>query len=204
MLLLVDNYDSFTYNLTDYLLQLGQTCKVIRNDEVRVDELERSEYSAVVISPGPGTPQQAGITMPLITAWHKAIPILGVCLGHQALGMFFGAPLVRATRPVHGKTSVIEHDSHALFERLPPRFEVMRYHSLLLDASHPFGMNVIARNAEGEIMAIAHPRWPLAGFQFHPESILTAHGLQLLDNWLRWSGSADTRGTRTSLLVGNV
>ena len=132
MVLLLDNYDSFTYNLRDYILQLGQECRVVRNDEMNVDELADLNFSSAVISPGPKTPASAGITMQFMERFYQSKPILGICLGHQAIGQFFGAGLVRAIQPMHGKTSVISHTNHFLFDGLPAQFEVMRYHSLIL------------------------------------------------------------------------
>jgi anthranilate synthase/aminodeoxychorismate synthase-like glutamine amidotransferase len=184
-LLLIDNYDSFTYNLLDYFEQLGADCHVIRNDEAPVQSLSPSDYGALVISPGPKSPREAGITMELIDRWHQLVPILGICLGHQALGLYFGATLVRAQRPVHGKTSQATHSGHPVFSGLPSTLEVMRYHSLILEANDHMAMKTIAEGEGGEIMAIAHEHLPLIGLQFHPESVLTVHGLAILRNWLR-------------------
>jgi len=183
MVLLLDNYDSFTYNLRDYILQLGQQCVVVRNDEMTIDELEKINFSSAVISPGPRTPSDAGITMPFIERFHASKPILGICLGHQAIGEFFGAKLVKAVKPMHGKTSVITHTGHFLFDDLPGEVEVMRYHSLILDNLSAIPLQVIAQTAADEIMAIAHKDLKVAGVQFHPESILTPHGIVLLKNW---------------------
>jgi anthranilate synthase/aminodeoxychorismate synthase-like glutamine amidotransferase len=183
MVLLLDNYDSFTYNLRDYVLQLGPECKVVRNDEMTVEELAKLDFSSAIISPGPKTPRDAGITMQFIDRFHTSKPILGICLGHQAIGEFFGAKLVKAAKPMHGKTSVITHAGHFLFNGLPPEFEVMRYHSLILDALEGSPLQVIANTAENEIMAIAHNDLKIAGVQFHPESILTPQGLNILKNW---------------------
>lgn len=183
MVLLLDNYDSFTYNLRDYILQLGLSCTVIRNNEMSIDEIARLNFSSAVISPGPGVPKNAGLLMPFIEHFHAHKPILGICLGHQAIGEFFGAPLVRASQPMHGKTSVITHNNHFLFKNLPPQIEVMRYHSLLLSNIEHTPLEVTARTASNEIMAIAHPQLKIAGLQFHPESIGTPHGLQIMRNW---------------------
>ena len=183
MVLLLDNYDSFTYNLRDYLLQLGQSCKVVRNDEMTVEELEDVDFSSAIISPGPKTPQSAGITMQFIERFHQSKPILGICLGHQAIGEFFGAQLVKANKPMHGKTSVINHTNHFLFKGLPGQFEVMRYHSLILTGLQHTGLDIIASTEENEVMAVAHRELKIAGVQFHPESILTPHGLSILKNW---------------------
>jgi anthranilate synthase/aminodeoxychorismate synthase-like glutamine amidotransferase len=183
MVLLIDNYDSFTYNLRDYVLQLGYSCRVIRNDELTLDEVAAIDFSSAIISPGPKTPAEAGITMAFIGRFYQNKPILGICLGHQAIGRYFGAQLVKAANPMHGKTSVIEHTSHRLFKGLPAKFEVMRYHSLILEQVEQTPLQVIARTAANEVMAVAHPTLKLAGIQFHPESVLTPHGLAIMKNW---------------------
>ena len=183
MVLLLDNYDSFTYNLRDYVLQLGEECKVVRNDEMTMDELAALDFSSAIISPGPKTPANAGITMQFIERFQSSKPILGICLGHQAIGGFFGAKLVKAAKPMHGKTSLITHNGHFIFNGLPPQVEVMRYHSLILDELDKTPLKVIATTAENEVMAITHPQLKIVGVQFHPESILTTQGLQLLKNW---------------------
>ena len=183
MVLLLDNYDSFTYNLRDYILQLGHECMVVRNDEMTVDEMTAISFSSAIISPGPKTPESAGITMQFIERFYASKPILGICLGHQAIGEFFGAKLVKAEKPMHGKTSVITHADHFLFKGLPEQFEVMRYHSLILDGVDSTDLTVIASTAENEVMAIAHNQLKIAGVQFHPESILTPQGLGILKNW---------------------
>lgn len=183
-LLLIDNYDSFTFNLLDYFAQLGAECVVVRNDEVPLDRLGPEHYTGIVISPGPKTPSEAGVTMQVIEQHHRDMPILGICLGHQALGQYFGANLVRAPKPVHGKTSTVRLSEHPLFAGLPATIEVMRYHSLILEPGPFFEMDVVGRSDDGVIMAIAHPLLPLAGLQFHPESILTTEGLNILRNWL--------------------
>jgi len=183
MVLLLDNYDSFTYNLRDYILQLGLECKTIRNDEMSLNELEDLNFSSAVISPGPKTPAEAGITMKFIARFYSSKPILGICLGHQAIGEYFGAKLVKAVKPMHGKTSRIRHNRNFIFSNLPDEFEVMRYHSLILDDIEKTDLQVTAETGKNEIMAIAHPVLKIAGLQFHPESILTPHGLQIMKNW---------------------
>ncbi len=183
MVLLLDNYDSFTYNLYDYILQCGQECRVVRNDEMSLEELAAIDFTSAVISPGPKTPEQAGLTNAFIQRFYKTKPILGICLGHQAIGQIFGAKLVPAQKPMHGKTSVISHTGHFVFNHLPALFEVMRYHSLILTGVEKTELLVTARTVAGEVMGITHPRYPLAGLQFHPESILTPTGLQILRNW---------------------
>lgn len=183
MILLVDNYDSFTYNLLDYLEQLGASCKVIRNDEYSLSEIIAMEPEAIVISPGPGRPAESGILAELIAYYHDKLPLLGICLGHQAIGEYYGARLQKAAQPMHGKTSVIRHNGHPMFSGIPENMEVMRYHSLILE-NVPAPLLVTARTAGSEIMAMAHPVLPIWSFQFHPESVLTAFGLTLINNWL--------------------
>lgn len=187
-ILLLDNYDSFTYNLYDYLLQAGAQCQVLRNDACSLEEFERLDFDALVLSPGPERPAGAGLMLPLIAQFFDKKPILGICLGHQALGEFFGANLVKAQLPMHGKTSQITHSGHPLFVDLPTQFAVMRYHSLLLESLEGTPLHSIAQTAEGEIMALAHETLPLLGVQFHPESILTEWGLELLKNWVKNAG----------------
>jgi anthranilate synthase/aminodeoxychorismate synthase-like glutamine amidotransferase len=183
MWVLIDNYDSFTWILQHYLLQTGHECTVYRNDEITLQQLITINPSRIILSPGPETPLQAGITMAAIDHFHKTTPILGVCLGHQALGMYFGAKLVHASYPMHGKTSEIMHNGHKLFDRIPSPFTVMRYHSLSVEAFDGTGLEATAHTADGTIMALAHKVYPCVGVQFHPESVGTEHGLQLLKNW---------------------
>lgn len=183
-ILLLDNYDSFTYNLYDYLLQTGADCVVLRNDALTLQEFERLNVEAAVFSPGPKRPADAGVMLQLIGAWRRRMPMLGICLGHQALGEFFGARLVKARVPMHGKTAPVRHNGHPLFEGVPSPFLVMRYHSLVLESLDGTPLENIAQTGEGEIMALAHRSLPLTGVQFHPESILTEYGLQILKNWL--------------------
>ncbi len=183
-ILLLDNYDSFTYNLYDYLLQTGVDCTVLRNDAFTMEELELLDFQAIVLSPGPKRPADAGLMLAVIKRYYQRLPILGICLGHQALGEFFDAKLVKATLPMHGKTSLIQHKGHPIFQKIPEKFTVMRYHSLLLKSPLPPTLNCLASTDSGEIMALAHQSLPLIGLQFHPESILSEHGLQLLRNWV--------------------
>jgi anthranilate synthase/aminodeoxychorismate synthase-like glutamine amidotransferase len=184
-ILLLDNYDSFTYNLYDYLLQLGVQCEVIRNDALTQADFPTLDFDAAVLSPGPKRPEQAGVLMDFIHFFHQIKPMLGVCLGHQALGLYFGAHLEKSTVPMHGKTSVIEHNGHALFYQIPRQHNVMRYHSLLLTSLEGTPLIPLAFSDNGELMALAHRSLPLLGVQYHPESVLTEYGLDLLRNWLQ-------------------
>lgn len=183
MWVLIDNYDSFTWILQHYLLQTGNDCKVYRNDEITIAELEQLNPERLIISPGPETPLQAGISMQAIATFCGRIPILGVCLGHQALGMHFGAQLRHAGYPMHGKVSEISHTSHILFRDIPARYSVMRYHSLVIDRLEDTGLQAIASTSDGTVMAISHIHLPCIGVQFHPESVGTQYGLKLLQNW---------------------
>ncbi len=183
MILLLDNYDSFTYNLYDYLLQTGVDCRVVRNDEWAISDFEKIHFKALVLSPGPKKPGDAGIMMDLIAHYHLRIPILGVCLGHQAIGEYFGAKLIKARVPMHGKTTFISHQGQGIFEGIPSPFQVMRYHSLLLESLEGTPLKGTAYSPEDELMAFQHHSLPLTGVQFHPESILTEYGLKMIANW---------------------
>lgn len=181
--LLLDNYDSFTYMLKDYIEQCGVVCDVKRNDSVNVlDEISR--YDALVISPGPQTPGDAGQLMQALERYVLVKPILGVCLGHQGLGVYFGARLMKAKQPKHGKIDTLTHTEHPLFAGIPPTFDATRYHSLVIDSLPP-ELEIIASSGGGEIMGIAHKSLPLWGIQFHPESCTTEYGLQLIQNFLK-------------------
>ena len=189
MLLMLDNYDSFTYNLVQYLGELGQEVKVYRNDEITVEAVEKLKPAQIVISPGPCTPNEAGISVPLIKALAGKVPILGVCLGHQAIGQAFGGKIVHAKQVMHGKTSPIRHDSRGVFRGLPGGYTATRYHSLVIEkASLPAELEVSAWTDDGEIMGVRHRRLAVEGVQFHPESILTEHGHALLKNFLQGGG----------------
>lgn len=180
----IDNYDSFTYNLVQYLESLGVTCDVRLNDRTSPAEIEAARPSGILLSPGPGTPDDAGVTLATIAALGGKIPIFGVCLGHQSIGQHFGADVVRAPRLMHGKTSPIEHEGLGVFRGLPSPFAATRYHSLVIEPSSlPDVLEVTARTKEGEIMGVRHRTLPIEGVQFHPESILTEGGLRLLQNW---------------------
>jgi anthranilate synthase/aminodeoxychorismate synthase-like glutamine amidotransferase len=191
MILVLDNYDSFTYNLVQYLGELGARMRVARNDALTVDEVEAMAPGGIVISPGPGHPDGAGISLALIRRFHAQVPILGVCLGHQAIGRAFGGTVARARRQMHGKTSPITHDGRGVFRGLPPGFEATRYHSLVvLEAGLPADLEITARANDGEIMGLRHRRYPVEGVQFHPESILTSQGKTLLANFLALTPAA--------------
>ncbi len=191
MILVLDNYDSFTYNLVQYMGELGATMHVARNDALTVDDVEALAPDAIVISPGPGNPDGAGISLALIERFYARVPILGVCLGHQAIGQAFGGTVARAGRQMHGKTSTISHDGRGVFRGLPNNFEATRYHSLVvLEAGLPADLEISARAEDGEIMGLRHRRYPVEGVQFHPESILTAQGKALLANFLELSSVA--------------
>jgi len=186
MLLMIDNYDSFTYNLVQYLGELGQDVRVFRNDQISVSEIERMKPDHVVISPGPCTPNEAGISVETIQKLAGKIPILGVCLGHQSIGQAFGGRIVRAKQLMHGKTSLVQHANVGVFQGLPNPFEATRYHSLVIErGSLPDCLEITAWTEDGEIMGVRHKSLAVEGVQFHPESILTQHGHELLGNFLR-------------------
>lgn len=186
MVLVIDNYDSFTYNLVQYLGELGADVRVRRNDSASLEELAALRPDRIVISPGPGRPEEAGVTMSVIRAFGQATPVLGVCLGHQAIGAVFGGDVVRAGTPMHGKTSTVEHDGRGVFNGIAGPFLASRYHSLVVsEAGLPQDLEVSARTREdGVIMGLRHRRWPVHGVQFHPESILTVEGRRILRNFL--------------------
>src|SRR6185436_5303262 len=186
MLLMIDNYDSFTYNLVQYLGELGEDVRVFRNDEITVAEAVAMKPERVVLSPGPCTPNEAGITLALIAELAGKVPLLGVCLGHQAIGQAFGGKVVRARQVMHGKTSQIEHTVQGVFRDLPGGFVATRYHSLVIESeSVPDCLEVTAQSEDGEIMGVRHRLHPVEGVQFHPEAILTEHGHRLLKNFLQ-------------------
>ncbi|MEA3493719.1 MAG: aminodeoxychorismate/anthranilate synthase component II [Candidatus Margulisiibacteriota bacterium] len=186
MILMIDNYDSFTYNLVQYLGELGEELQVFRNDKIKIKEIEKLNPSRIVISPGPGTPKDAGISKEVIKKFAGKLPILGVCLGEQTIGEVFGGKVVRADRLMHGKTSEIQHDGKTIFKGLPDPFTATRYHSLILERkSLPACFEISAWTDENEIMGIRHKEFKLEGVQFHPESILTEAGKKLLANFLR-------------------
>ena len=185
MIAMIDNYDSFTYNLVQYLGELGAETKVFRNDEIGVEEIEAMAPSHIVISPGPCTPNVAGVTLPLIERLAGRVPILGVCLGHQAIGQAFGGRVVRAKQVMHGKVSRIHHDGDGVFSEIKNNFVATRYHSLVVErASLPACLAITAESEDGEIMGLRHRSLPVEGVQFHPEALLTEHGHEMLQNFL--------------------
>ncbi len=184
MILMIDNYDSFTYNLVQYLGELGGELLVYRNDRVTLEEMQALAPSHIVISPGPGRPQDGGISCNIIRHFYRSVPILGVCLGHQCIAEVFGGRVERAIEPVHGKTSFIHHDGRGVLRGLPQPFEATRYHSLVAIEPLPNCLEVTARTESGQVMGLRHRDYPTEGVQFHPESILTTAGKQLLKNFL--------------------
>ena len=190
MVFVIDNFDSFTYNLVQYLGELGARVIVRRNNEVTVDEIAALNPSRIVISPGPGRPEQAGVTVDAIRQLGPRIPILGVCLGHQAIGLAFGGKVVRARVPMHGKTSAITHDQRGVFAGVANPFEAARYHSLVVErASMPPELEIAARTQdEGVVMGLRHREYPVHGVQFHPESVMTRQGMRMLENFLAVEG----------------
>jgi len=186
MILFIDNYDSFTYNLVDYFGQLEPNLVVVRNDKITIERIKVLKPQGIVISPGPGIPENAGICLEVIKQFYKKIQILGVCLGHQCIGSVFGGLIKRAPDPVHGKVADIYHHSKGIFEKLPVPFQATRYHSLIIDRnSIPEELEIIAETEDKIIMGIQHKTFPTIGVQFHPESILTNCGFSLLENWLK-------------------
>lgn len=186
MILMIDNYDSFTYNLVQYFGELGQQVRVFRNDKITLEEIEKLKPQRIVISPGPCSPKEAGISCEVITHFAGKLPLLGVCLGHQCIGHVFGGVVDRNERLMHGKTSMIHHDGKTIFKDLPNPFEATRYHSLvILKHTLPAVLEISAQTKEGEIMGVRHKQFPIEGVQFHPESILTSSGKELLRNFLK-------------------
>ena len=191
MIVMIDNYDSFTYNLVQYLGEMGEELRVFRNDEITVDEVAALQPDHLIISPGPCTPNEAGISVPLIHAMAGKVPILGVCLGHQSIGQAFGGEIVRAERLMHGKTSPVRHEREGVFRGLPSPFEATRYHSLLIRRETlPGCLEITAETEAGEIMGVRHRELPVEGVQFHPESVLTECGKDLLRNFVKGGAPA--------------
>jgi anthranilate synthase component 2 len=202
MLLLIDNYDSFTFNLVHYLGEIGGVCEVVRNDKITVVEAMALNPKGIVLSPGPCTPNEAGICLDLIKAAGASIPILGVCLGHQAIGQAYGGRVVRAPVPMHGKRSTVTTTGRGLFANVPQRFEVTRYHSLIVErASLPPDLRITAETADGIIMGLEHTRHPVHGVQFHPESIASEHGHDILAGFLRVAGIEPKRRNTRERIV---
>jgi anthranilate synthase component II len=186
MLLMIDNYDSFTYNLVQYFGELGEDVRTFRNDEITIEAIENLNPSRICISPGPCTPHEAGVSVPVLQHFAGKLPILGVCLGHQSIGAAFGGKIIRAQQVMHGKTSPIEHTGIGVFKNLPSPYTIIRYHSLAIARdSLPDCLEVTAWTADGEIMGVRHKTHPIEGVQFHPESILSEHGHALLQNFLK-------------------
>ena len=199
MLLLIDNYDSFTYNLVHFLGELGAPCEVVRNDRLTVAAAMAMKPKAIVLSPGPCTPNEAGICLDLVAKAGASIPILGVCLGHQTIGQAYGGKVIRAPEPMHGKLSTVRHKGKGLFADLPARIEVTRYHSLVVErASLPADLEVTAETADGLIMGLQHKRHPVHGLQFHPESIASEHGHDMLANFLKLAGLSPRRRNKAA------
>ena len=183
-ILVIDNYDSFTYNLVQYFMELGTEVEVVRNDAEPLDRIVQRSIEGVVVSPGPGRPEDSGVSLESVKAFgERRIPLLGVCLGHQCIGTVFGGSVAKAARIMHGKTSPIHHDGVGLFRELPNPFQAMRYHSLIIEEVPP-GFEITARTDQEEIMGIRHEKWPLEGVQFHPESYRTDTGIKILENFL--------------------
>jgi anthranilate synthase component II len=194
MLILIDNYDSFTYNLVHFLGELGAPCEVIRNDKITADEVLAKKPQAIVLSPGPCTPNEAGICLDLIAKAGGKVPLLGVCLGHQAIGQVYGGKVIRAPEPLHGKLSTIRHTDAGVFKGLPEKFDVTRYHSLIVErGSLPDDLEVTAETPDGLIMGLQHKTHPVHGVQFHPESIASQQGHALLANFLTLAGLSPRR-----------
>jgi len=189
MILMIDNYDSFTFNIVQYLGQMGEDVQVYRNDKTTIDGIRKLQPQAIFLSPGPGSPRQAGITVDVIRAFYKTLPIMGICLGHQSIGFAFGGEVVRAQRIMHGKVSPVEHDGKTIFAGLPNPFTAGRYHSLVVrPETLPSCLEASAKTAEGEIMGLRHKDYPVEGIQFHPESVLTPQGKRIIRNFLKYSG----------------
>ncbi|PKN10465.1 MAG: anthranilate/aminodeoxychorismate synthase component II [Deltaproteobacteria bacterium HGW-Deltaproteobacteria-7] len=186
MILMIDNYDSFTFNIVQYLGQMGEDVQVYRNDKITPDGIRKLNPQAIFLSPGPGSPKEAGITVDVIREFYTDVPLMGICLGHQSIGFAFGGEVVRASRIMHGKVSPVEHDGKTIFSGLPNPFTAGRYHSLVVrPESLPACLEVSARTAEGEIMGLRHKDYPVEGIQFHPESVLTPQGKRILRNFLK-------------------
>jgi anthranilate synthase/aminodeoxychorismate synthase-like glutamine amidotransferase len=189
MILMIDNYDSFTFNIVQYLGQMGEDVRVYRNDKITLEEIDKLNPQAIFLSPGPRSPREAGITVEVIRRFYKSIPIMGICLGHQSIGFAFGGEVVRARRIMHGKTSLVSNDGKTIFAGLPNPFSAGRYHSLIVKRETlPDCLEISAETAEGEIMGLRHRQYPVEGIQFHPESVLTPQGKRIIRNFLKYTG----------------
>jgi anthranilate synthase/aminodeoxychorismate synthase-like glutamine amidotransferase len=189
MILMIDNYDSFTFNIVQYLGQMGEDVQVYRNDKITLDEIKKLQPEIIFLSPGPCTPREAGITVDVVHKFYKTMPIMGICLGHQAIGYAFGGDIVRADRIMHGKVSPVHHDGKTIFAGLPNPFTAGRYHSLVVrPETLPDCLEISAQTVEGEIMGLRHKEYPVEGIQFHPESVLTPQGKRIIRNFLKYSG----------------
>jgi anthranilate synthase/aminodeoxychorismate synthase-like glutamine amidotransferase len=189
MILMIDNYDSFTFNIVQYLGQMGEDVQVYRNDKITLEEIKKLKPQAIFLSPGPCSPREAGITVDVVREFHKTMPIMGICLGHQSVGYAFGGEVVRAERIMHGKVSPVNHDGKTIFAGLPNPFTAGRYHSLLVrPETLPDCLEVSATTTEGEIMGLRHKEYPVEGIQFHPESVLTPQGKRIIRNFLKHIG----------------
>lgn len=188
MILMIDNYDSFTFNIVQYLEQMGETVDTYRNDKIKTDDIKSLQPKAIFLSPGPCTPAEAGITVDVVREFYKTVPIMGICLGHQSIGYAFGADVVRAGRIMHGKISPVKHDGKTIFTGLPNPFPAGRYHSLLVQPETlPAFLEISAETDEGEIMGLRHKEYPVEGIQFHPESVLTPQGKRIIRNFLKYT-----------------
>jgi anthranilate synthase/aminodeoxychorismate synthase-like glutamine amidotransferase len=189
MILMIDNYDSFTFNIVQYLGQMGEDVRVFRNDRITLDEITKLKPQAIFLSPGPRTPREAGITAEVIRNFYTSIPMMGICLGHQAIGFAFGGEIVRARQIMHGKTSLMRHDGKTIFAGLPHPFSAGRYHSLIVKRETlPDCLEISAETEDGEIMGLRHRQYPVEGIQFHPESVLTPQGKRIMKNFLQYTG----------------
>ena len=192
MILMIDNYDSFTFNIVQYLEQMGEKVETYRNDKITPEEIKRKKPRAIFLSPGPCTPKEAGITVDVVHEFYKDVPIMGICLGHQSIGYAFGAKIVRADRIMHGKISQVKHDGKTIFAGVPNPFPAGRYHSLIVvRETLPDFLEVSAETEEGEIMGLRHKNYPVEGIQFHPESVLTPQGKRIIRNFLKYTGKKE-------------
>lgn len=184
MILLIDNYDSFTYNIYDYVKRLGEEIQVIKNDQLTINQIKRLYFDKIILSPGPGNPDSAGISLEIVDKYHQQIPILGICLGHQIIAQYFGYQIVKAPCPMHGKIDTIWHDNKGIYTNLINPLKVVRYHSLIVKESSTHRLHVTSRNKDNIIMGIRHPKFPIESVQFHPEAIKTDSGIEMIANFI--------------------